>query len=250
MFASLIGTASYVQAPKQTGYGFESSIVVAGLCLLPSGLLMLLLAPVAARLIASIGGHRTLAIGAIIVAAGWLLRIVATGSIWYVVLGSTIVGAGTGIGYAAMPALINRNSPPSELAAANGLNSLSRSLGSSLASAIGGSLLTVSTVTVAGFALAVPHRLPSAVRDLRRRRGERGGDRAVHPAPRPGGLRTLRLLCAASHPGDQLSASGSAASVATAAGSAELLDGPRYRALREATSATQSRKAAAIPMIR
>ena len=152
LFASLIGTASYVQAPRQTSYGFGSSIVVGGLCLLPSGLLMLLLAPVAARLIASIGAHRTLAIGAIIVAAGWLLRIVATGSIWYVVLGSTVVGAGTGIGYAAMPALINRNSPQSELAAANGLNSLSRSLGSSLASAIGGSLLTISTVTVAGFA--------------------------------------------------------------------------------------------------
>jgi len=153
LFASLIGTASYVQEPRQTGYGFESSVVVAGLCLLPSGLLMLLLAPVAARLIASIGAHRTLALGAIIVAAGWLLRIVATESIWYVVLGSTVVGAGTGIGYAAMPALINRNSPRSELAAANGLNSLSRSLGSSLASAIGGSLLTVSTVTVAGLAL-------------------------------------------------------------------------------------------------
>jgi MFS family permease len=153
LFASLIGTASYVQAPKQTGYGFESSIVVGGLCLLPSGLLMLLLAPVAARLIGSIGGHRTLAFGAVIVAAGWLLRIVAIGSIWYVLLGSTIVGAGTGIGYAAMPALINRNSPRSELAAANGLNSLSRTLGSSLASAIGGSLLTLSTVTVAGSVL-------------------------------------------------------------------------------------------------
>lgn len=153
LFASLIGTASYVQASPASGYGFSSSIVVAGLCLLPAGLLMLLLAPVAARLIGSIGAQRTLAIGAVIVAVGWLLRIVATGSIWYVVLGSTIIGAGTGIGYAAMPALINRHSPASELAAANGLNSLSRSLGSSLASAIGGSLLTVSTITVAGAVL-------------------------------------------------------------------------------------------------
>jgi len=153
LFASLIGTASYVQAPRQSGYGFGSSIVVAGLCLLPSGLLMLLLAPVAARLIGSIGAHRTLALGAVIVAAGWLLRIVATGSIWDILIGSTVVGAGTGIGYAAMPALINRNSPSSEIAAANGLNSLARTLGGSLASAAGGSLLTISTITVAGYAL-------------------------------------------------------------------------------------------------
>lgn len=153
LFASLIGTAAYVEAPRQTGYGFGSSIVVAGLCLLPSGLLMLLLAPVAARLMGSIGAHRTLTLGAIVVAAGWLQRIVFTESIWYVVLGNSIVGAGTGIAYAAMPALINHNSPASELAAANGLNSLSRTLGSSLASAIGGSLLMVGTVTVAGLEL-------------------------------------------------------------------------------------------------
>ena len=153
LFASLIGTASYVQAPASSGYGFGSSIVVAGLCLLPSGLLMLLFAPVAARLIGSIGAHRTLSLGAIIVAAGWLERLVATGSLWEVIVGSTIVGAGTGIGYASMPALINANTPSTELAAANGLNSLARSLGSSLASAIGGSLLTVSTIVIAGAAL-------------------------------------------------------------------------------------------------
>jgi MFS family permease len=150
LFASLIGTASYVQAPAIAGYGFGSSIVVAGLCLLPSGLLMLLLAPVAARLIGSIGANRTLSLGAAIVAAGWLERIFATGSLWEVIVGSTIVGAGTGIGYASMPALINANTPAAELAAANGLNSLARSLGSSLASAVGGSLLTVSTITIAG----------------------------------------------------------------------------------------------------
>ena len=47
LFASFIGTASYVEAPTATGYGFGSSIIVGGLCLLPSGLLML--APRAGR---------------------------------------------------------------------------------------------------------------------------------------------------------------------------------------------------------
>ncbi|WP_345631007.1 MFS transporter [Rugosimonospora acidiphila] len=153
LFASLIGTSSFVEAPRAAGYGFGSSIVVGGLCLLPSGLLMLALAPVAARLIGLWGAHRTLALGALIVAAGWLMRVVATGSVWEVVIGSTIIGGGTGIGYAAMPTLINRNTPVSEIAAANGLNSLSRSLGSSLASAVGGSILAASTVTLGGFAL-------------------------------------------------------------------------------------------------
>ena len=38
LFASFIGTAAYVQAPVASGYGFGASIVVGGLCLLPSGL--------------------------------------------------------------------------------------------------------------------------------------------------------------------------------------------------------------------
>jgi MFS family permease len=153
LFASLIGTASYVEAPRASGYGFGSSIVVGGMCLLPSGLLMLLLAPVAARIIALWGAKRALVLGALILALGWLLRIIVTGSLWEVVLGSTIVGAGTGIGYAAMPSLINRHTPPAEIAAANGLNSLARSFGGALAAAVGGGLLTISTIKVSGMEL-------------------------------------------------------------------------------------------------
>lgn len=146
LFASLIGTASYVQAPPPSGYGFGSSVVVGGLCLLPSGLAMLVLAPLAARLIRSWGGGRTLAFGAVVVGLGWFMRIVAVDSLWEVVVGTTIVGAGTGIGYAAMPSLINEHSRQVELAAANGLNSLTRTLGGSVAAAVGGSLLAASTV--------------------------------------------------------------------------------------------------------
>jgi MFS family permease len=89
-----------------------------------------------------------------VVALGWLTRIVFTDSLWQIILGATIVGVGTGIGYASIPSLINVHSPRAEIAAANGLNTLFRSLGSSLASAIGGSLLAANVVILGG--LAVP----------------------------------------------------------------------------------------------
>jgi cyanate permease len=108
LFASLIGTAAYVEAPTATGYGFGSSFVVGGLA-------MLLLAPVAARLITR--------------------------------RGATVVGMGTGIGYAAMPSLIGARTPQKEPASANGLNTLTRSIGSSLASAVGGSIMAASTIS-------------------------------------------------------------------------------------------------------
>lgn len=151
LYASLIGTASFVEAPEATGYGFGSSLIVGGLALLPSGLAMLLFSPVAAKLIERWGASRTLALGALVVGVGWALRIVASGSLFQVILGTTIVGIGTGIGYAAIPTLINVHTPPSEIASANGLNSLFRSLGSSLASAIGASILAASTVAVGAF---------------------------------------------------------------------------------------------------
>ncbi|ONH34060.1 MULTISPECIES: MFS transporter [Protofrankia] len=155
LFASMIGTASYVQAPEASGYGFGSSMVVGGLTLLPGGLCMLFFAPVSARLVALHGAGRTLALGAVIVALGWAMRIAVAGALWQVILGATVIGVGTGIGYAAMPSLINAHTPPSEIAAANGLNTLFRAIGSSLASAVGGAILVAETVSLGG------HELPS-----------------------------------------------------------------------------------------
>jgi MFS family permease len=153
MFASLIGTASYVQAPEASGYGFGSSIIVGGLAMLPGGLAMLVFAPVSARLIAWRGAPQMLAAGGVIVALGWLTRIVFTGSLTQVIVGATVVGIGTSVGYASMPALINEHAPRAEIAAANGVNALLRSVGSSLASAVGGSILAAVTVSVGAFAV-------------------------------------------------------------------------------------------------
>jgi MFS family permease len=153
LFASMIGTAGYVQAPVESGYGFGSSILASGLVMLPSGLMMLFFAPVAARLIRRRGAPQTLALGACIVGVSWIVRIVLTDSIWWVVLGGVVLGVGVGIGYAAMPTLINEHTPPNELAAANGLNTLARSIGTSLASAVGGSILAAATINMGGFEL-------------------------------------------------------------------------------------------------
>jgi len=153
LFASLIGTAAYVQAPSASGYGFGSSVLASGMAMAPSGIAMLLLSPVSAKLSARFGPKIALALGAAVIAIGFLSRIVFTGSYLEIVIGTTIAGAGTGIAYAAMPSLILRGAPASELAAANGLNALARSVGSSLASAIGGTILAASTITLGAYAL-------------------------------------------------------------------------------------------------
>ena len=153
LFASFIGTAAYVQAPKASGYGFGASVVVGGLCLLPSGLAMLALSPVSALMSRRFGPKITLCTGALVVAAGFAMRIVLTGQLWEIVAGTTIAGVGIGVAFAAMPALVALGAPHSEIAAANGLNTLCRASGASLASAVGGTILASSVVVVAGAAL-------------------------------------------------------------------------------------------------
>ncbi|MFT4262593.1 MAG: MFS transporter [Nocardioides sp.] len=146
LFASFIGTSTFVEAGRWTGYGLEASLVAGGMTMLPSGLMMLIFSPLAAKLIPRWGAPRTMALGAFIVAAGWLLRIVLSDSLWQVMLGTTITGIGTGFGYATIPTLINLHTPPHEIAAANGLNTLFRNLGSTLATSIGTAILTSSLV--------------------------------------------------------------------------------------------------------
>ena len=70
-----------------------------------------------------------------------------------IIVGATVVGVGTGIGYAAIPSLINAHTPASEIGAANGLNALFRGLGSSIASAAGGAILAADTVILGDFAV-------------------------------------------------------------------------------------------------
>ena len=150
LFASFVGTTTYVQAPTATGYGFGSSVLVAGLCLAPSGLVMLFLASAAAKLMVRWGPARVLSGACVVMIIGLVMRIVVIDDIWQIIVGTTIIGIGSGVAYAALPSLINHHTAAAELAAANGLNSLARSLGSSLASAIGAAILVASTVAVAG----------------------------------------------------------------------------------------------------
>jgi MFS family permease len=99
------------------------------------------------------GPKVTLMIGALIVAAGYSLNIVLMSEVWHLILVSCVIGGGVGFTYGAMPALIMGAVPESETAAANSLNTLMRSLGTSFASAIAGVILAQMTTDFGGYAL-------------------------------------------------------------------------------------------------
>ena len=72
---------------------------------------------------------------------------------WQIMVLNVAVAGGVGFAYASMPALINAAVPISETAAANGINALARSLGTSISSAAIGAILAGMTVSYAGAAV-------------------------------------------------------------------------------------------------
>ena len=136
MFANFLTSAQQVQMPAETGYGFGLTVIETGLVLLPSGILMVLMSPVAAWFIRVHGPRAVLIGGAVVMAVGFVLRAFLHGSVLEVMIASGISSLGTALAFAAMPTLIMRSVPITETASANGLNTLVRALGTSSASAM------------------------------------------------------------------------------------------------------------------
>ncbi|MFD7277817.1 MFS transporter [Streptomyces sp. NPDC059862] len=153
MFAMSLVIPQMLQAPEATGYGLGQSMLAAGLVMAPSGLVMMLTAPVSAAVSKAKGPKVTLMIGALIVAGGYGLNIVLMDAVWHFVLVSCVIGAGIGFTYGSMPALIMGAVDPSETAAANSLNTLMRSIGTSTASAVAGVVLAQMTINLGPVAL-------------------------------------------------------------------------------------------------
>jgi len=142
-----------LMAPHQVGYGLGLSMTQAGLALAPSGLMMYLTSSVGARISAARGPRTSLGIGIVVMAAGYVSLLAMRSEVWQLTLATSIIGAGIGIAYAAMPALIMGAVPLTETAAANGLNSLMRSVGTSLSSAVIAVVLAQSAVKLGPISL-------------------------------------------------------------------------------------------------
>ncbi|NBH03899.1 MFS transporter, partial [Amycolatopsis sp. SID8362] len=146
MFAMSLVLPQLLQLPAATGYGLGKSMLAVGLVMAPSGLVMMALAPVSARVSRTRGPKTTLMLGAVVVAAGYALGIGLMSATWQLVVVSSVIGAGIGLAYGAMPALVMGAVPVSETAAANSLNTLMRSIGTSVSSATAGQVLARWTI--------------------------------------------------------------------------------------------------------
>ena len=152
-FASAAVLPQLLESPTDTGVGLGQTLLISSLCLTPSGLVMFFLSPVAARLSAARGPRTSLVVGGVFIVLAYALAVGLMTEVWHAVLIATITGLGVGFAYAAMPTLIMRAVPATETAAANGLNSVMRTLGSTVAAAVLGLILASNAVVVNGHAI-------------------------------------------------------------------------------------------------
>ena len=131
-----------LELPTDTGVGLGQTLLIASLCLMPNGIVMFLVSPLAARLSNARGPRVSLILGAFVIAVAFGIAVFLMHEVWHVILVSTLVGLGTGFAYSAMPTLIMHSVPPTETAAANGLNSVMRTLGSTVAASLIGVILS------------------------------------------------------------------------------------------------------------
>ena len=103
MFVNMLVTVQVLQQPSATGAGFGLGVTAAGLAMVPSGLAMVAMSPVSGWSLTRWGGRAVLLVGAALMALTYVGRVFYADSVAAIVVGSTLVGIGTALAFAAMP---------------------------------------------------------------------------------------------------------------------------------------------------
>ncbi|MFI7386194.1 MFS transporter [Streptomyces sp. NPDC049813] len=154
MYSFMLIAPQLLQFPKATGYGLGQSMLAAGLWIAPGGIMMMLISPLGGKLINARGPKTALICGALVIAAGYGVALPLMGTAWGIMLSGIVINSGVALAYGSMPALIMSSVPLSETAAANGFNTLMRSLGTTIGSAVIGVVLAQMTISMGGFTFA------------------------------------------------------------------------------------------------
>ena len=146
MYASFVLIPTLVQEPRSTGYGFGASITSAGIFLVPSTVMMLIVGQLAGPLERRFGSKPPLIAGAVCSIACYTLLALAHETRWEIYLASTLLGLGIGLAFAAMANLIVVAVRPDQTGVATGMNTVTRTVGGAFGSQVAASILAASTL--------------------------------------------------------------------------------------------------------
>ena len=159
MFAVFLGASYFVQSPREiSGFGFTADVLETSVVyMLPGALVSMLIGPVAGMLVRRIGPRLVLALACGIGVVGMLLLAFVHTTKAETIVAIIIANCAIAMAYAAMPALLVAHVAPAETGIANSINSIMRTVGASIGSAL---VVTILASQVKTF------RLPTGTVDL------------------------------------------------------------------------------------
>ncbi len=141
LYMGLSISSLIAQAPASTGYGIALPLFWAGFVMLP-----LSVGSFGANRLVRIVVRRVrlttlLPVGASLTTVSATLLWFAHNELWEILIGMFLFGAGMGMSYAAMPALIARSVATAELGSAVSFNQVLRTVGGAVGSAVSGAVV-------------------------------------------------------------------------------------------------------------
>ncbi|MEU5844000.1 MFS transporter [Rhodococcus sp. NPDC047139] len=159
-YGNTLITTQLLQASSAHGAGYDLTILEAAACQLAASFAMMIFAIVASRITERSGPKITIMAGALFLLAGYAVHAVPGKPLWAVVVAIFVAAIGTSLVYCTLPVLLLGAVPLSQNAAANGVNVLLRTVGSTVCSAVVASVLAAyalgggSGIDTAGFVVA------------------------------------------------------------------------------------------------
>jgi predicted MFS family arabinose efflux permease len=145
MFLTLV--TEFVQEPPSGGYGFGSSTLVAGLCLVPFSLTSLLASRTMRTVMRRFQASAVLVGGSLTIAAAGVFFALLHGALWQAFAAMAVLGVGFGFTFAAIPGVITGAVPNHETGSAMGLYQVIRYVGFAVGSALAASILAGHTAS-------------------------------------------------------------------------------------------------------
>ncbi|RKR73459.1 MFS transporter [Frondihabitans australicus] len=145
MYGTFVLVPTLLQLPTFTGYGFGKDASQAGLFLLPTVLMMIVVSAAAGALVRRFGPKPPLVIGGLFIAAAFVLPALSHAHLWQIVVSGILTGAGIGFGLSAASNAIIESVPAAQTGEAISANTVVRTIGSSVGTAVIAALISSQT---------------------------------------------------------------------------------------------------------
>jgi EmrB/QacA subfamily drug resistance transporter len=129
MYSSIAVVPALVQLPRLTGFGFGGSAVTAGLFMLPTAAVQLLLGPFCGRVDRRVGARAMLQAGMACSLTAYVILVAGHATAAELMTATVILGLGLGLGLSSLANLVVRAVRPEQTGVATGMNTVMRTLG-------------------------------------------------------------------------------------------------------------------------